>query len=142
MNRKTLPLCSLVLAASLAACAPMLSGPLEAELQTKGVEQTYKPDVVGGLTFPFATKIPVEQITDATPGTTYATFADCVQVAVSVADVRKLGVQAADAVCRDISASVGRFTTFSQVLGALAALPLFYFSYVLFQTLLGVFGGH
>lgn len=75
---------------TLASCAPTVTGP----------SGSYKPNVVTGWAYTFSSKVPVEQITDQTPDTTYATFPSCSLVAVSVIDVRKLGAEAAEQVCR------------------------------------------
>ncbi len=104
MNRTTLPLAALLLTTSLLSCVPTVQGP------TGG----YRPNVVSGLAYAVSAKIPATDITDQTPAitdqtpaTTYATFDDCIQVAISVGDVRKLGAEAADRVCRETADNVG-----------------------------------
>ncbi len=100
MNRKTLPLCTLLLAASLASCAPSLQGP-------DGT--AYQPNVVVGIAYAAAIRVRADQIKSQTPGEAYATFDDCPQAAVSVIDVRKLGIGAADQVCRQARSSTDTF---------------------------------
>ncbi len=131
MNRTTLPLATLLLAASLASCAPTVQRPPD----------SYRPNVVIGVPYNLATKIPVAQITDATPDATYATFDDCVRVAVSVGDVRKLGVEAADQVCRDTVASIGDVLQGVTVFGTISALFFIGFLGYFFQMLVDAFGG-
>ena len=96
MNRTTLPLATLLLAASLASCAPTVQGPMGG----------YRPNVVAGVPYLLAVKVPALQITDATPDSSYATFDDCPQLAVAVGDVRKLGVEEADRVCRETKQNI------------------------------------
>jgi hypothetical protein len=110
MNRTTLPLAALLLTTSLLSCAPTVQGP------TGG----YRPNVVSGLAYAVSAKIPATDITDQTPATTYATFDDCIQVAISVGDVRKLGAEAADRVCRETADNVG--ATVGWLAGASAVL--------------------
>ena len=123
MNRTTLPLSTLLLAASLASCAPTVQGPMGG----------YRPNVVTGVAYTLATKIPVAQIAEATPDATYATFDDCARVAVSVGDVKKLGVEAADQVCRDTEKNLNAALSSLSVIGAIVTIPLLYFVYVLFS---------
>ena len=110
MKRKTYPLCALLLTVSLASCAPTVTGPAG----------SYRPNVVSGWAYTFATKIPAAQITEATPEATYATFGDCSLIAVSVGDVRKLGFGAADQVCRDTGRNVLSFLGAAYAVGAVA----------------------
>lgn len=119
MNRKTLPLCTLLLIASLASCAPTVQGPAGA---------AYQPNVAVGVFYVFSVHIPADQITDQTLDSTYASFDDCVQAGVSVADVRKLGVQAADQVCKQAR---GGTNTFAIVLGAIALTLGIIFAFML-----------
>ncbi|MGY2895759.1 hypothetical protein [Deinococcus sp. UYEF24] len=130
MNRKALPLCSLALIASLASCSPVV--------QTVG--GAYQTNVVAGIPLALATKIPASQITDQTPNDVYATFADCQKVAVSVADVRRLGVEAADGVCRDTEKNLNAAKSSLGVVGVIALIPILYFLYLLFSTLLSAVG--
>lgn len=130
MKRKTLPLCSLVLAASLAACSPVV--------QTAG--GAYQTNVVTGVPLALAIKIPASQITDQTPNDVYATFSDCQKVAVSVADVRRLGVEAADGVCRDTEKNLNAAQSSLGVIGVIAAVPFLYIIYLIFSVLLTAVG--
>ena len=131
INRTTLPLAALLLTASLLSCAPTVQGPMGG----------YRPNVVTGVAYTLATKIPVAQITEATPDATYATFDDCARVAVSVGDVRKLGVEAADQVCRDTVASIGSFLQGAAVVVTVGGVFVIGYLIYLFQSLLNAFGG-
>ena len=130
MNRTTLPLAALLLTASLLSCAPTVQGPIGG----------YRPNVVTGVAYSLAMKIPVAQITEATPDATYATFDDCARVAVSVSDVRKLGVEMADQVCRDTVAGVGDVLQNLAVFGTVFGVFFIGFLVYFFQSLTAGFG--
>lgn len=114
MKRKTLPLCSLGFAASLASCSPVV--------QTAG--RAYQTTVVAGIPLALATRIPATQIADQTPNDRYATFPDCQRAAVLVADVQRLGAEAADVVCRDLQPNIDRTVALSQVSAAVFLVPV------------------
>ena len=88
----------LLLAASLSACAPA---------QTSG--SASHPTVVTGAAYDTAHKIPVAQLDEQTPATSYVTFAECPAAAVSVSEVRQYGLDAAMQTCRASQGDIGLF---------------------------------
>lgn len=125
MKRKTFPLCTLLLVASLSACAPAV--------QT--AQGTYQPNTVVGLAYVLATRVRADQITDQTPNDVYATFDDCVQAAVAVGDVRRLGVDVADSACRATRSNANAVViTLGAVALAFSALLIYLLSHVFSHT--------
>jgi hypothetical protein len=53
--------------------------------------------------------LPATEINDQTPNDSYATFDDCFSTGVSVGDVRRLGVEVADKVCRETARNLTTF---------------------------------
>ena len=91
MKRTTLPLSTLLLAVSLASCAPTVQGPDGA---------AYRPQTQSGFGTLLVQRVPLSDVTAATPDTAYVQLPGCLNSVISVADVRKLGADAALQVCQ------------------------------------------
>lgn len=123
MNRNTLPLCMLVLTGSLASCAPALRG-------SQGQDRLI---VVSGGALKYLSVLPAEQVTDATPDGSYATFSDCPGAAVSVEDLRRVGPEAADQACRERASADTSQNPFGGLLTVLGAVTAAFLIFILIE---------
>lgn len=93
MRRKTSKrgnaVCALALAISLASCAPTLRAPSGEPLH-----------VVAGQAYAQANRVPLEELSAATPDAGYVTFRTCQGAAVLAADVRQYGPEMTLSACQ------------------------------------------
>lgn len=109
-----LPLCSLILAASLASCAPTM--------QATG-QTTYRPTIRSGAWILLLERVNLSKLTDTTPETSYIEFPECGKTTVVlVKDVRAMGVEQAQLACQAFAKSQTNF--FLTGLGIVAAASL------------------
>lgn len=93
IKRRGLLLCSVLLASSLASCAPMMTNPAQ------------QVRVLNGSASLEVERVPLATFSENTPDTAYVQFPECGTTVVLAAEVRRVGTEKARLVCQDSPAA-------------------------------------
>lgn len=93
MKTRSSLLCSVLLASSLASCAPMMRNPAQ------------QVRVLNGSASLLVERVPLASFTETTPDTAYVQFPECGTTVVLSAEVRRVGTEKARLVCQDSPAA-------------------------------------